>query len=213
MRAAETRWPAAVAVLAAVVVQVFLTDRLVPGPRLLLPGLELLLLGGLLAADPSRLTRESRDLRVLAVAVIAAVGLVNAVALGSLVDRLVGAGISDGRQLLVSAAGVWLTNVLVFGLAYWELDRGGPLGRAGGRTARPDPDLWFPQDSDDRAAAPGWRPVFGDYLFVALTSATAFSPTDTLPLTLRAKAMMAVQSLVSLLTIGLVAARAVNILH
>ena len=212
MRAGESRWGAAAAVLAALAVQVFLTDRLLPGPRLLLPGCELLLLVGLLAADPNRVTRESRDLRLLAVGVIALVGLVNTVALGTLVDRLIGAGISDGRQLLASAAGVWLTNVLVFGLAYWELDRGGPLGRAGGREDAGHPDLWFPQDGDPSSAPAGWHPVFGDYLFVALTAATAFSPTDTLPLRRRAKAMMGVQALVSLLTIGLVAARAVNIL-
>ena len=107
---------------------------------------------------------------------------------------------------------IWLTNVLVFGLAYWELDRGGPLGRAGARAAPASPDLWFPQDADPRSAAPGWRPVFADYLFVSLTSSTAFSPTDTMPLTPRAKLLMGLQSLVSLLTIGLVAARAVNIL-
>ena len=210
---AESRWPAAAAVLAAVVVQVFFTDRLVPGPTLLLPGLEALLLVGLLIADPSRLTRESKDLRVLAVTLIGIVALVNAVALGTLVNRLVGSGIANGRQLLTAAAGVWLTNVLVFGLAYWELDRGGPLGRAGARPSPPSPDLWFPQDADQRSAAPGWRPVFADYLFVSLTAATAFSPTDTMPLTPRAKLLVGLQSLVSLLTIGLVAARAVNILH
>lgn len=209
----ESRWPAALAVLGAVAVQVLLTDRLVPGPTLLLPGLELLLAVGLVVADPGRLTRESKDLRVFAIAVIASVGLVNAVSLAELVNRLVGSGIGDGRQLLGAAAGVWLTNVLVFGLTYWELDRGGPLGRAGARPAPSAPDLWFPQDSDPRAAPPGWHPAFVDYLFVSLTASTAFSPTDTMPLTRRAKALVGGQSLVSLLTIGLVAARAVNILR
>ena len=209
----ESRWPAAAAVLAAVLVQVLLTDRLVPGPPLLLPGLELLLVVGLLAGDPTRLTRESKDLRLLAIVVIGVVAAVNTVALGELVHRLLGRGISDGRQLLGAAAGVWLTNVLVFGLAYWELDRGGPLGRAGARPAPAHPDLWFTQDGDAGAAPAGWRPVFADYLFVALTAATAFSPTDTLPLTPRAKLLMGLQALVSLLTIGLVAARAVNILR
>lgn len=212
LKAGETRWPAAAAVAAALLVQVFFTDRLVPGPPLLLPGLEALLLVGLLAADPSRISRESRDLRALAVVVILTVGAVNAVALVSLVNRLLGSGLVDGRELLGAAAGVWVTNVLVFGLGYWELDRGGPLGRAGGRPVS-FPDLWFPQDGDPTSAPPGWKPRFVDYLFVALTSATAFSPTDTMPLSQRAKAMMGVQSLVSLLTIGLVAARAVNILR
>ncbi|MGZ6792532.1 MAG: hypothetical protein ACXVFV_06235, partial [Mycobacteriales bacterium] len=97
--------------------------------------------------------------------------------------------------------------------AYWELDRGGPLGRAGARPAPAHPDLWVPQDGDAKDAAPhGWQPVFVDYLFVALCTATAFSPTDTMPLTPRAKLLLGTQALVSLLTVGLVAARAVNIL-
>jgi hypothetical protein len=101
----------------------------------------------------------------------------------------------------------------VFALAYWETDRGGPLGRAGARAAPPYPDLWFPQDGDAKGAAPqGWEPTFVDYLFVSVTAQTAFSPTDTMPLTPRAKLLMGGQGLVSLVTIGLVAARAVNIL-
>jgi hypothetical protein len=100
----------------------------------------------------------------------------------------------------------------VFGLLYWELDRGGPLGRVGARPAPAYPDLQFPQDTAPDSAPPGWRPAFVDYLFVSLTSSTAFSPTDTMPLTRRAKLLMGSQGLVSLLTVGLVAARAVNVL-
>lgn len=108
---------------------------------------------------------------------------------------------------------MWLTNVVVFALAYWETDRGGPLGRAGARPAPPYPDLWFPQDGDARdASRVGWEPRFADYLFVSVTASTAFSPTDTMPLTGRAKLLMGGQGLISLLTIALVAARAVNIL-
>jgi hypothetical protein len=130
------------------------------------------------------------------------------------VTKLINGGAGTGRALLAAAAGVWITNLIVFGLGYWELDRGGPLGRAGARRAPEHPDLWFPQDGDAKDAAPDdWHPVFMDYLFVSLTAATAFSPTDTMPLTPRAKLMMGLQSVVSLLTIGLVAARAVNILH
>jgi uncharacterized membrane protein len=167
---------------------------------------------GLIAADPNRLTPESTDLRLLALAVIAVVGLVNTASLVLLIRTLVHGGFSDGATLLGSAAAVWLTNVVVFGLLYWELDRGGPLGRVGARPAPAYPDLQFPQDSAPAGAPPDWRPAFVDYLFVSLTSSTAFSPTDTMPLSRRAKLLMGTQALVSLLTVGLVAARAVNVL-
>lgn len=210
-RRGETRWPAAVAVAVAIVVQVFASERLVPGPRLLLPGAEAVLLVALIAADPNRLDKESRDLRVLSLPLVALVAGTNALALGRLVDALLHGGGGSGRSLLGAAAGVWLTNVVAFALGYWELDRGGPLGRAG---VHPQPgyeDLYFPQDAD-ATIDPGWRPTFVDYLFVSLTAATAFSPTDTMPLTPRVKLLMGTQSLISLLTIGLVAARAVNVL-
>ncbi|MDT7537227.1 MAG: hypothetical protein QOI82_812 [Actinomycetota bacterium] len=174
--------------------------------------MEGVLVAGLIAADPNRLTRESRDLRKLAVAVIVVVGLVNATSLALLIRALVTGGFNDGKTLLGAAAGVWLTNVVVFGLLYWELDRGGPLGRVGARPAPTHVDLQFPQDAAPGVAPSGWRPAYVDYLFVSLTSSTAFSPTDTMPLTHRAKLLMGSQALVSLLTVGLVAARAVNVL-
>lgn len=190
-----------------------LSSRLVPGPRLLLPALEVVLVVAVAASDPGRMTRESRDVRLFSLVVVSVVALVNAVTLAVLVSRLLYDGGGTGRQLLGGAAGVWLTNVVVFALAYWELDRGGPLARAGGRGGPRLPDLLFPQDGDPQHAPPGWRPVFADYLFTSLTAATAFSPTDTMPLTGRAKLLMGGQALVSLLTVGLVAARAVNVLQ
>jgi uncharacterized membrane protein len=208
----ETRWPAAIAVLGVVVAQLLLPGSLLPGPQWLLPAVEGVLVAGLVAADPDRLTPESRDLRLLALVVIAVIALVNAYSLVLLVDKLVTGGLSNGGTLLGAAAAVWLTNVVVYGLLYWELDRGGPLGRVGARPAPAYPDLQFPQNSAPDIAPPGWRPDFFDYLFVSLTSSTAFSPTDTLPLTRRAKALMGSQALISLLTVGLVAARAVNVL-
>ena len=198
----------------ALAVQSSLTASLVPGPRLLLPALEALLLVGLVAADPSRLTAESRDLRLPSLVLLGLVAAVNGASLIALVHRLIVGSGASGRDLLASAAGVWLTNMVAFALVYWEMDRGGPLGRSGARAAPPHPDLFFPQDSDARPAAPsGWQPVFVDYLFVSLTASTAFSPTDTMPLTSRAKLLMGLQSVISLLTVGLVAARAVNILR
>lgn len=208
----ETRWPAGVAVAAVAVAQFLLPDHLVPGPRWLLPSVEVLLLVSLLAADPGRLTRESKDLRILALVVVGLVAVANAGSLVLLVRSLLHGGFANGTALLAAAGAVWLTNTVAFALLYWELDRGGPLGRVGARPASSYPDLQFPQDTDPSLAPPGWRPAFFDYLFVSLTASTAFSPTDTLPLTRRAKLLMGSQSVVSLLTLALVAARAVNVL-
>ena len=191
-------------------IQVLLTPRLVPGPLLLVPGLEAALLIALLAVSPTLGPREDRRVRVLALVLVAVVALANALTLITLIDRLLNGGLADGRSLLAAAAGVWSTNVVVFALAYWELDRGGPHARLGEEPARPD--LLFPQDIDPQHAPPGWRPSFLDYLFTSLTAATAFSPTDTMPLTPRAKLLIGLQSVISLLTVGLVAARAVNVL-
>jgi hypothetical protein len=115
----------------------------------------------------------------------------------------------QGRQLIVAGSEIWLTNVLLFAFWYWEMDRGGPGLRAAGLDERPD--FQFPQMLDDRLS-PGWRPIFMDYLYVSLTNAIAFSPTDTMPLSSQAKLTMGFQSLISLVTMGLVISRAVNIL-
>jgi hypothetical protein len=208
----ESRLPSAGAVLVALAAQLLLSADLIPGPAWVLPALEGLLLVGLVAADPNRLTTESRDLRIPSLVLLVVIAAVNTYALARLGDLLVN-GAGNGKAVLRAAAGVWTTNVVVFALAYWEIDRGGPLGRAGARPQPAYPELWFPQDGDAKDAAPtDWAPVFVDYLFVSLTASTAFSPTDTMPLTPRAKMLMGVQGLLSLTTIGLVAARAVNIL-
>ena len=107
---------------------------------------------------------------------------------------------------------VWLTNVIAFGLAYWELDLGGPVARALAG-ARAGPDFQFPQDENPTSAREGWYPRLWDYLYMSLTNSIAFSPTDAMPLTRPAKALMAAGSGLSAVTILLVAARAVNILH
>lgn len=116
-----------------------------------------------------------------------------------------------GRQLLFSGGAVWFTDVVAFGLALWELDCGGPLARALA-TAPRKPDVQFPQDENPQLAREGWAPRLWDYFYLSLTNATAFSPTDAMPLTRPAKTLMAAESTLSAITVLLIAARAVNIL-
>ena len=134
----------------------------------------------------------------------------NIYSLGALTHFLLHHSTPNARALIVAGVLIWLTNFLIFALWYWELDRGGPGKRAAGHDEAPD--FLFPQMTDDRIEPVQWRPVFIDYLYVSLTNATAFSPTDTMPLTHMAKFIMGVQALVSLVTIGLIVSRAVNIL-
>jgi len=137
--------------------------------------------------------------------------LANLVALGRLTDYLVGGGTVGSPDLLGGGALIWVTNLLLFAVLDWELDRGGPVRpSAGDRPAAPD--FLFPQMSDDRFSPPGWKPGFGDYLYVSLTNQTAFSPTDTMPLTLRVKVLMGIQGVAALITTGVIIARAVNAL-
>jgi len=138
------------------------------------------------------------------------VSAANIYSLAALVHFLLHHKVADGRGLIVAGVLIWLTNFLIFALWFWEIDRGGPGKRALGRDG--PPDFLFPQMSDDRIEPRDWRPKFIDYLYVSLTNNTAFSPTDTMPLTPMAKIIMGVQSVVSLLTLGLIVSRAVNIL-
>ena len=134
------------------------------------------------------------------------------VGLATLIAALVAAssGTLGGGELLFTAAAIWIANVIVFGLCYWDVDDGGPFERT--RHERTTPDFQFPQDENPQLAREGWRPQVWDYVFVSLTSGTAFSPTDSMPLTLRAKLLVSVESIVSLVLIVLVTARAVNVL-
>jgi uncharacterized membrane protein len=206
----ESRWRAAVAILAVVGVQLLLPQSLTFGPMFALPAIELVLLAAILASNPNRLTAESRDMRLVSLALIGVIGLANLVSLELLVDALLNGGTTSGRLLILSALGVWLTNIVVFALVFWELDRGGPRARSVGEPV--EPDLLFPQMSLDQPRFASWLPSFEDYLYLSFTNSTAFSPTDTMPLTGRMKMAMLVQSLLSLVTIALVGARAVNLL-
>lgn len=136
----------------------------------------------------------------------------NLVGIAVLVAALVTKSGNDlgGGQLLFTTATIWLTNVVVFGLWFWELDDGGPFERA--RHERQTPDFRFPQDADPEIAREGWRPRVWDYLYISVTNSSAFSPTDEMPLTVRAKLLMGVESVLSLVLVVLVIARAVSAL-
>ncbi|MFI2753725.1 hypothetical protein ACGIF2_09850 [Cellulomonas sp. P22] len=209
--AAETRWPVSLGILAAIGLQVSLPADLTLQPRYVLPAIELALLVVLLALNPRRIDRASGPLRVAGLVLIALVSLANGFAAARLVELLVtGSHGRTGVSVLGAGASVYLTNILVFALWYWELDRGGPASRAAG--TRPFPDFLFPQMATPHVADPHWEPAFLDYLYVSFTNAAAFSPTDAMPLTRWAKLIMMLQSVIALVTVALVVARAVNIL-
>lgn len=206
----ETRWPATIAVVAAIGLYLTLPDKLLLGPRWVLPALEAAILLPLTVARPHRHPGESGRSRIAAIILIGLTTVGNVASLGLLVHVLLTGRLISGRTLIISAIEIYATNVIVFGLWYWELDGGGPGARLGRRS--PYRDFLFPQMNSPEKAPPNWRPAFLDYLYVSLTNATAFSPTDTMPLTRRAKALMGVQCVASLLTVALVAGRAVNVL-
>lgn len=206
----EPFWPAALTILAAILLQLALPKRLTAGPSWLVPSLEGLLLLGMLMATPRQLEHEHTGRRRAALGLTAFVSAANVFSLYELSNLLLHHNVSNGDQLIVSGVAIWLTNFLIFALWYWEMDRGGAGRRAAGHDG--PPDFLFPQMSDDHIEPIGWRPKLIDYLYVSLTNATAFSPTDTMPLTPAAKSTMGVQALVSLVTIGLIVSRAVNIL-
>jgi uncharacterized membrane protein len=212
--AGEPFWPVQLTIAAAIGLQLGLPPRLTAGPVWLVPGLEAVLFIGMFLATPRELEHEHPRRRRVAIGLTAFVSAANIYSLAALTHHLLHnthttTG-SEGRELIISGMLIWLTNFLIFALWYWEMDRGGPGKRAAGRDNAPD--FLFPQMSDDRIEPKFWRPQFIDYLYVSLTNATAFSPTDTMPLTPAAKSTMGVQSLVSLVTIGLIVSRAVNIL-
>jgi len=208
--APEPFWPVQVTILIAIILQLSLPKRLTVGPSWLIPGLEGALLLGMFMATPRQLEHEHPRRRRFALGLTAFVSAANVFSLVQLTHFLLHHQVSNGDELIVSGMLIWLTNFLIFALWYWEMDRGGPGKRAAGHDEAPD--FLFPQMSDDRIEPLAWRPMFLDYLYVSLTNATAFSPTDTMPLTATAKSVMGVQSIVSLVTIGLIVSRAVNIL-
>ncbi len=196
------------AVIVAVVVYALLPSSLLFTNRLITPIAEILLLVALLITNPRRMTRETRWSRWASIALAGVVILTNLGSLGILVSLLTGQGAS-GEHLLAGAMQIWVTNVIGFGLLFWELDRGGPVARRREeRTKLPPADWRFSQDENDDAVievsrtsskTADWIPNFVDYLYVSLTNSSAFSPTDTMPLTSRAKMLMGLQATAALL--------------
>jgi uncharacterized membrane protein len=211
----EPRWPLALAIGFYLVVTLILRlvepDRPTLGPRWLVPAVELLLLVALAAADPSHLSRRAKWLRrVGVILILALVALTIASTVVLIYDLITGGRATESASiLLTSGALVWIGNAMAFSLVYWEFDSGGPLARYRGE--RPYPDLLFTQQATPEFAPPNWRPQFVDYFVLGVTTNTAFSPTDVLPMAPWAKLTMVLQSLIALTILGLVIARAVNI--
>ena len=207
----------------AIALYALLPGDLLVAPRVVVPVLEVLLFVPLLAANPRRMARETTWLRGMSLGLLLLIAMANSSALVLLVDRLLSGGAHQGPQLLRAAGQVWATNVVVFALAYWELDRGGPVRRGTlPRERLPAADFRFPQDEDDDAVtevaarASGhcdWRAGFVDYLYVSVTNSSAFSPTDSMPLSHRAKLLMGTQSVSALVLSVLVIARGVSLLQ
>jgi hypothetical protein len=221
-RPGEVRLPAALAVVVAGVLYATLPNGFVGIARYVVPGVELVLLVPLLAANPYRMTRENAQLRTASFVLAALVALANIASFAALVHALVSGSARQGTTLLIAALQVWVTNIIAFALLFWELDRGGPVARnTADRSQLPAADFRFSQDEDHNtssevasrsAKVSDWRPAFVDYLYVSLTNSTAFSPTDTMPLSPRVKILMSIEATEALLVSVLVIARGVSLI-
>ncbi|TML89932.1 MAG: DUF1345 domain-containing protein [Actinobacteria bacterium] len=214
----EPRWLPAAAVLTAAALYVTMPSRFIGSSsvylaavRIGIPILALALMAPLALTAPKRRLVYSVKRRTAAIAILAVISAANAVSIVLLVHLILTGTNIDGRQLVRAAIHIWCVNVLVFALWYWQLDRGGPMARRDAEN-KVVPDFLFPQYTAPEFAPPSWQPNFVDYLYVSFTNSTAFSPTDTMPLTRWTKILMIVQSASSLLLLVMVAARAVNIL-
>ena len=213
----ESRWPVLIALVVAIVLQGVIPRRYTFAflPHWLLISLEALLLIVLLVLNPVRLTRSTRLGKTASLVLLAAITADNTASAAVLDYHIINGTVSkDAGVLLGSGAAIFVTNIIAFGIWYWEIDRGGPFRRAGvDQDPTPHyPDFMFPQMINPKVASPAWEPRFIDYLYVSATNVMAFSPTDTMPLSRRSKVLMTVQAVVAVSTLALVFARAVNVL-
>jgi hypothetical protein len=211
-RPVDPVWHVQAVMLFAITLQLALPNRFLVGSRYVLPMIEALLIVALSLTTPQEPIFKSLTRRVNVILLIAVASIGNVYALGVVADQLL-QGVSgiDGRGLIMAAINIYLTNIAIFALWYWEMDGGGPGERQ--LIAKHEQDFLFPQQQNENYKHPDWRPTFADYLYVSATNAMAFSPTDTLPLSRRAKLLMFLQATISLVAIALVAARAINILR
>ena len=219
---AEQRWPAAIALLVALTLYATLPSSFFAPGRYVVVAIGAVLLIPLLAVNPVRLHKQTGWSRLLSVGQTLLLLVANQIALVQLVFELIGAKKEDGPTLLLAAVQVWVTNVIVYALLYWEIDRGGPVSRT--QTARKDlprADFRFPQDEDHDAitevaarssAKTNWTAGFVDYLYFSASNSMAFSPTDSMPLSSRAKILMLAESFAGFVILALVIARAVSLL-
>jgi hypothetical protein len=202
----------ALAIVVAVALQVALPNRHVIRPTYLLPIVEVLLLVIMIIGDPGRIDRRSVLLRRLMFALVVVMTIDNVAAVVELVRAILDDNPAEtATVLLATGAAIWVTNIITFSLWYWLLDRGGPAERAFG-TGQP-PAFVFSEMTNAEFVADDWGPIYPDYLYLSFTNATAFSPTDTMPVTHWAKMTMMVQSALSLVIAVMIIARAVNILN
>ena len=207
----EPRWPISLVVFTVIFLQWTLPASLNVSNSRLLCGVEAAVLLVVNILNPSRISSHEIWPRRLNLVLLILMSGANLISIGNLINQLLNSGVSNAKELLVTGGAIWLTNVVVFALWYWEFDRGGPGARAEARDHIPD--FMFPQMSDPDLAEPHWAASFFDYLYMSFTNSSAFSPTDVLPLRRWAKGLMLTQSLTSLVVVALVIARAVNILH
>jgi uncharacterized membrane protein len=178
--------------------------------RWVVAGLTVVLIVPLALTAPKRHIVHSPRRRTVAMVVVAVITAANTASIVLLVHFIVNGRASNGHELILAAVRIWCTNVIVFALWFWQLDSGGPLARR--HRERHEMDFLFPQEASPMLTSGSWQPQFLDYLYLSFTNSTAFSPTDTMPLSRWAKMLMLVESGASLLLLVMVAARAVNIL-
>jgi len=206
----EQRLPVALVVLLVITLQFSLPNTLSLSIQTYVCALEAVLLLVLIAMSPRRIGSHHVPTRNLNLVLTGIMTISNTSSAFKLIDALISGKITDANMLLLSGGSIWMANIVIFSLWFWELDRGGPGARAEARKSVPD--FLFPQMASPEYGEKDWHPKYFDYFYVSVTNASAFSPTDTAPLSRWAKLLMLVQSLTSLVTVGLVIARAVNIL-